>query len=412
MKGYLVELGGVLEPWGDPVGSLPVANRPLRQWSEDALRAAGCAAVERVPLDARLTGPALVLADELWLTPALARRFAQAVQGAAERRALALPPGPLLDFSLPLQRLTLAPEGAPPCWGYPLAWLPPGVEASACAWEGAALELIPVQHDAQELPIHPALVPSGRLVVPFGDESALRLEHWMHLLRANQLALLAWGAHLVRREPWRLLWAAARALSFNKHRVMARLGSQGRGCDIHPTAVVEASVLGDGVRVGAHAVVRFSHLGDKASVSDLACVESSVLGAGASVARTGVLQGCVLMEGACTGFPGIQLSVLGAGAFSGGAVLLADFKPGGNVQVRHRGAVVDAGSPLLGCAVGHRTRLFMGATFYPGRAIPNDLTILGSTEHAVARIGSDLPTDRLLVARGGGVTPLGSGEEG
>ncbi len=409
MRGYLVAVGGAVGPWGDPVGALPIANRPLRSWSEEALAALGCADVTAAPPSTPVTGPAWVLADDLWITAGLARRFAAQVAQAPERRALALPEGPLLAFTRPLQTFCGAAEG---WWGYPLAWVPPGETILAGgAWYGATLERVPVEHTPQEVRVHPALLPEGRLEVPLGEDAALRIEHWMHLLRANQLTLLGWGARLMRREPWRLLGAVVRAMSFNKYKVMQRLVERGRGCDIHPSAVVEASVLGDGVRVGANAVVRYARLGDGAVVSDLACVESSVLGAGAVVSRTAVLQGSVLMEGANTGVPGVQLSVVGRGAFSGGAVVLADFKPTGNVRVVHRGAVVDSGSPFLGCAVGHRARLLMGASFYPGREIPNDLTILGPSEHAVARLPAGLPSDRLLEARLGSVRVLG-GEEG
>ena len=251
------------------------------------------------------------------------------------------------------------------------------------------------------------LAPEGRLVLPVTHLAAVRVSHWLHLLRANHLAQLGWGSRLLRTSPLRLLWAVLRARSLNRYRVMDKLTQRGRGCDVHPSAVVEASVLGRDVRVGAHSLVRFSHLGDGVHVAEHAHVSESVLGAGSAVSRMGVLKGCVLYPGANTGHYGIQLSVVGRDAFLGGEVLLGDFMPSGDVRVRHRGEVVSAGTRLLGCAVGHRCRLFMRATVYPGREIPNDLTILGPTRDAISRVPEDLPTDVALTSEDGVLRPLG-----
>ena len=82
----------------------------------------------------------------------------------------------------------------------------------------------------------------------------MTLHHWAHIVWANQAA----ASSVVRRVPrWRgilrLLWAALRAMSLDKWRVLAKLNTVGRDCDIHPTAVVEAGVtLGLGTKVWDH----------------------------------------------------------------------------------------------------------------------------------------------------------------
>src|SRR5207237_1434249 len=53
-----------------------------------------------------------------------------------------------------------------------------------------------------------------------------------------------------------------------------------RGAEIHPSAIVEGSVIGAGARIGALCVVRYSVIGESARLHDGAKVEYSVVGKG------------------------------------------------------------------------------------------------------------------------------------
>ncbi len=397
-----------IEPWGDRAGDLPVLGRPLSQWQYDALN---------LPKD--IPGH-LSSSDDLWITKELAHAFARSAAKRGKPASLALDPGLLTGFAGALQEV----EKQGDAWVFPLSWTPDPPSSADAPRAGAHPGLVvDARTKALPLPIHEALVPSGQLVLPLTARSCVRVTHWLHLLRANQLALLAHGHDLLHTRPMRLLGAALRARSVNQHKVMARLTQRGPGCDIHPTAVVEASVLGAGVKVGAHAVVRHSHLCDNAIVGDQANVVSSVLGPGASAGRMGMLQSCVLMAGANTGHFGHQLCIVGRNTFIGGEVILADFTPtaGGTTRVSCPPTPIrtpmpgatrtpspqppdtddpapspdtapgpatlrDAGTALLGCAVGHRTRLMAGLYVAPGRAIPSDLTVIGPQTDVLRRL--------------------------
>jgi NDP-sugar pyrophosphorylase family protein len=201
-----------------------------------------------------------------------------------------------------------------------------------------------------------------------------------------------------------------RAMSIAPANVMQKLVNKGRGCEIHPSAVVEASTLGDYVKVGANAVVRFSHLGDSVRIGDQANVQYSVLGDHATVARMGMLQSCVLHAGANSGHYGLQLCVVGRDTFVGGECILGDFKPGSTIQVFHEGELVDTGTNTLGCAVGHDCAIMMRATFYAGREIPNGVTIIGPPGDIVAKIPPGLPKNTPLMAVGGVLQPYANFE--
>jgi carbonic anhydrase/acetyltransferase-like protein (isoleucine patch superfamily) len=413
---YFLQTEALISPFGDPVSQSPVQGRPLREVMRQAALDAGAQATHLVAPDQPLPTEAerLLLTDDLWATTALLKAFLKEARRLQRPCALVMGDNLLTDFTGALQDLGRV-QGAPqPQRRYPLVWLPPGA-APPGRDLARAQELEPLELDLQlkplELPVHRVFSEDEKLVLPMTHLACVRIGHWMHILRANQMAQIAWGAQLFT-EPWRLLWAAARAMSFNKWRVMQKLVVKGRNCDIHPSAVVEASVLGDNVSVGANAVVRYSCLGDGARVSDQCNVLSSVLGPGASGARMGMLQSCVLYEGANSGHYGLQLCLVGEQTFVGGEVILGDFKPGGEVMVMHRGELVSTGTNLLGCAVGHGCKVMMRATFYAGREIPNGYTVIGPPRDIVARVPADLPAGPPLIAHDGVLEPYDQWRQG
>ncbi|MBH24392.1 MAG: hypothetical protein CMH57_08075 [Myxococcales bacterium] len=412
MDGYIIEAAHTISPFQDPVSACRVEDRPLSEWVERTLRDLGCDAVRPAPNT--IQGPALVMTGDLWITRDLATAFLKEARSKTTPTVLAARQGLMTSYTEVLQDLGECDVDGEGSRVYPLAWVPAGASLEvgggdlALEWEALGLTPLAVEldEDPMELPVHRVFAAEQKLVLPFTHRSAVRIGHWMHVLRANQMARIGWGARLVRVEWLKLLWAAMRAMSFNKWRVMAKLTTRGAGCDIHPTAVVEGSVLGDNVTVGAGAIVRFSWLGDGARVSDSSHVLYSVLGAGASTARMGMLQSCVLYPGANSGHYGLQLCVVGRDTFVGGEVVLGDFKPDGNIMVMHRGELKNTHTNLLGCAVGHDCSVMMRATTYAGREIPNGYTIIGPPHDIITKIPDGLPRDGTpLIADGGVLVP-------
>ena len=66
--------------------------------------------------------------------------------------------------------------------------------------------------------------------------------------------------------------------SFSRTTILRRIGSIGKNCMIHPTAVVEACTIGDNVEIGPHAVVRACVIGDGAKIDEHCVVNLSVVG--------------------------------------------------------------------------------------------------------------------------------------
>ena len=411
MDAFVLKTSRVLTPWNDHVASVPVHNLPLHHALPAALSLGGA---ENVFVDVARgevgeAGEALVTTDDLWITPELVAAFVRKARSYGKASILAVRRGLFTEFTSPLQHLREVDPGGGACLVYPLVWVPdisrwtPGGDLV----EEEQLTPLPIDLEVRpmEIPVHKVFSADEKFLLPLTHLACVRICHWMHILRANQVGLLAWGARLFAVQPHRLVWAAIRAMSVNKFKVMQKLTTRGRGCEIHPSAVIEASTLGDNVEVGAGAVIRFSHLGNGVRISDQANVQYSVLGDGATVARMGMLQSCVLFPGANSGHYGLQLCVVGRDTFVGGEVILGDFRPEGTIKVRHEGELHSTGTRVLGCAVGHDCQIMMRATFYAGREIPNGYRIIGPPRDIVAKIPLGLPPGEPLMAHDGVLEP-------
>ncbi len=244
--------------------------------------------------------------------------------------------------------------------------------------------------------------------VPMSAHLAVPVGHWLGWLWANLLALGPWlfGELLGTFFPaiaLRYGWAALRARSVRPARVGAVLGRRGRGCAVHPSAVVEGSWLGDGVSIGANAVVRGCVLADGAAVEDLALAEGSVLGPGARVLRTGMVKFSVLGARAMAGGD-MQLAALDAGASVKLTAALFDQAFGQPVQVAFGDARHPAPFGFAGVCVGAGTAVGGGVRVAPGRVLPPGLTILADPDAVVRRVPAGL--SGTVVVRGGSLVPV------
>ncbi len=257
----------------------------------------------------------------------------------------------------------------------------------------------------KETPLPGFELPTGPLTVV--DEWAIPVGHWAQLLWANLLGLgpalwEALGAGIAGAA--RLSWAAVRSGSLAPYRVAMHVNTYGSGCQVHPNATVEGSVLGPDVRIGAGAVVRGCVVGAGAHIEDLALVEGSVLGARARVQRLAMVKYSLVEENAFAA--GIQqLSVIGAGAQVKLGAVLMDQAFGKSVRVRvpseHGEQLRDAPHGMIGVCIGPRAIIGSGVRIAAGRTVAPGLTVVADPESIVSR--TDLPagTQLAYASRGG-----------
>jgi hypothetical protein len=270
------------------------------------------------------------------------------------------------------------------------AYLPPGASADPAALSQLPVVELPAQERLLDMPVHHTQFGADVLQVPISDALLFPTGHWLQLLWANLLGLgpFLWRGLVGPALPhviWNVAWAWARARSVNPYRIGAKLGRRGKGCRVHPSAVVEGSWLGDGVEIGANAVVRGCILADGAKVEELSVVDFSVLGKQAMVQRQAMVRFCLLeRDCACAGQ--MQLGVLGPGAALKHGATLMDINYAQGVRVKSGGALHRAPLGLAGVCLGPRTILGSGIKVASGRAIPPDLIILPSPAQILSRV--------------------------
>lgn len=403
MEARRIALGRVVAPLGETAAESSILGRSLAEAQQDELARAGL-----IVGDGPSPAAVLALGDHTWVTAELLTAFVAACPEAGGRLAVS---GPLLRMSAGLQELS----GDDPA-GYPV-WLAPRWPMSAEELDALPLVEIDLQEQLYEPDTHPAFADVMH-AVPMSDRMVHSVSHWSHLLRAN---LLAWLA-LIERErrsfealPWwrkiapmlRVLW---RAKSLNGWRIAAVLFPRGEGCNIHPTATVEASWLGRNVEVGPHAVVRGCWVGDNVKIGEHARLQSSVVHAGARVTRGTMLNVCVLLEGALVspGF-GHQSTLFGRDCFVAHGVTFFDLSFGGEIHTLHHGVRQPAGTRFLGACVGHRAKIGPHVVVGYGEAVPNDAFLVTDPGRIFRRIPADLPAGQPFAVRDGVITPLGGG---
>lgn len=371
MRVVRVRTGRRIAPWDEPVGALRVVGVPIADRQERAARACGLTWAGEAD-EAGSDPDTLWWDDDVDLSIPALSHFLKAGRGKGRLALVERPAGRAqLDADLP-----------------------------GPTWEGEPTRVHQVGRG------DPVVVPpagfGGVARLPMGVQvpwflsarTAVTVRHWTHLLRANLAAApVAIGDALLMR-PWNLAWTWLRS---PLRAGAGRLAAVGRGCDIHPTARLEGCVLGRGVRVGAYSVLRGCVVGDEAIVEDHVTARGSVIGDGAHLANYAMFNLSVLGRGSSIGHIGAQASILGDGSFVASFAVLQDLNFAGTVRVRDGDVLVDSGTPFLGVAVGHRSRIASTLVIPPGRAVPNDVELHVDPEFRVADVPPGLSPGRYVV---------------
>lgn len=390
MKIFVEPSGRRIAPFDDPPAEALIGNRTLSERLDAAIRGAGLTRVDA------LEPPCVVVPDTLWCTAGALRKF---VDGAAGRDAvLVLGRCRFADASTPVQPHVRKVEAG---------FLFETIRFVSGADAPPVEVVIDPEEDPFDIPAPPYL-DIETLAFGLPKDVVMTLHHWVHILWANLFV----GAVEARNTPKstmirRGLWAAVRAMSINKWRVMGKFNVIGKGCDIHPTAVVEMSTLGDNVTVGPFARVFASTLGDGAQVWAGAHCELSTVGPRAVITEMSTLRFSVLYPEAIVGQYLMQMCVLGRKVVTTGGAFTMDLNFDQNIRVPLDGALHDTGTRFLGAAFGHRARIGTGFYLASGRMIPNDYFVVRSADEVVSKIPEGLAARNPLAVQGRTLVPLG-----
>jgi acetyltransferase-like isoleucine patch superfamily enzyme len=441
MRALILGTGRRFSPFDEPPGQALYGRGTVGGAMRAALQRRGIAVVhvdaDTDALVPSCTEPTVVLADHTFVTEKclgdfLERAFDTVAAGGETRLALARTPS--VDFLRPVSSAAIEPFDAEGTGARV-----PATGRFATRFERAAVERVAydcffVPHvDAQpasallrrlreqarrvvvpkkELGI-PLRLPtlgegSGTLLIPVTSTLAAHVEHWVHVLWLNQAGFGAQWLDLLRADK---AWALGRALvaaPWSFAALTRRFVRRGRGVRIHPTAYVEASILGDDVVIGAGASVRNSILGDGVVVGDHATVLSSTLGARVAVTpRTFVVWSAAYEDAVLSNYK-LQVSLIGRGASLSTWAGFIDAKLQGSVEVRHDGALVSTERSFLGSCLGHGGHVGAKVLLLPGREIPSGAFVAMRPDELIADVPPGLPTGVPLVRDQGRLVPLSS----
>ena len=373
-----------VEPFNDAAGDIQIANRSLSDWQSSCFETLG---LERIDVCAP---PCLILPENCFVTSGAVRQF---LKGAKGRDAiLVLAESRFAKSSTPVQRnVTQVDSG----WRFEDIRFVTSDETSP-------IEVVVDPHELKlDLPMNNPYLDEDHIEIGLARYPVLQLDHWVHILWANQIA----GGMIALETPkwlWflRLAWAMIRRLSINKWKVLSGLNRVGKGGDIHPTAIVEGSTLGRNVTVGPYARVLMSDLDDDAVVMAGAQVEFSTLGKAAMVSEHSVLRFSVLYPKAVASQYLMQQCVLGRGTVTTGGAFTMDLNFDRQVRVPLDGGLHDTGQHFLGCAFGHGARIGTGFWLASGRSIPNGYFLIRDPAQTLSSIPEDLPMHSALSVQG------------
>lgn len=409
MKAYVVATGRRIQPFDEPVASMPVAGRTLAEEQTQLFRRFGLERVEVSSLsEVHTREPALLTYDDVYFT----RRVLKSFLGLWPREEvgrLALPASSTV-FSVygDLQDFERAGEHAL----FRFYGLPAGGAARSEEELHARARPVPVIYRERVVPIDVPrhVVGFERWDHPVTSSLCLHVSHWIHVLYVNLLGIqVRWVDQVLTRPAWslsRLLFALLPGRGSLLERLARRANVVGRDVKIHSTALVEGSFLGDGTVIGPQATVRGAYLGRGVKVDQRADVTFSVLGDRTFVSKHSIVNASVSFPGADLCAKGLQMSLIGRDVGLGARVNLMDTMPGGKIKVAVGDELRELDTPVLGSCVGHGS--WIGPDIYvaPGRALPNGTRIVMPKEKILFRVPSGLDASRTYVAQGGGLEPL------
>ncbi len=244
--------------------------------------------------------------------------------------------------------------------------------------EDAGPETAPEGDLILPLPAHQTWVPFPESLTAPGISTipeALLLSYRsdFDLLFANQIAVLGDISRRVRRSPLALLGALAprQGVPWRMRAALAFAGIH-RSAQVHPTAVIEGSVIGAGARIGAHCVVRFSHVAAGARLHDGAKAEYSTIGEGSWLMHDLVLYRCHVEEQVFLIHGPYQFSQFESRS-SAFATILMDYRPDGRpIRVATPDGPRLYRGRFLGCVLKSGAKTLGGSLVAPGRIIAAD----------------------------------------
>lgn len=225
---------------------------------------------------------------------------------------------------------------------------------------------------------HPFMFPSKifnskDLYLPFSLIYGFDIEIWPDILLANSLVC----RHLCLQRLQYLEKIVLKSKLIQKivgsDRLMEHVNRKGKNCNLHPTALIEGSLIGNNVRIGAYSRIRTSIIGDNSHVTDGSIINLSSIGKNSYVTRAEMFNSFIGNDSFVV-VEKLFNSIIGSSTFIGGQTSFADFNINGGLITTKAKPDEEIKTPYiyLGCLVGNNVSMSGSLAFSPGTIIPHN----------------------------------------
>ena len=364
MKFFRLKSGRTLYGFGDAIADVPLTGIPLADFQRAAVEAAG-AEFHDVSDESDIPDEQYVILDEpVFLSKQAARYITECAKQSSKSLRFCLRDNELnRRFVLPCSANTEDYLKFPVYYRH-------GDDGPLTD------QFIPQKIYENWSPLPRQIVPGGKYRVDHCDTIVATIDSPFHLLQANMYLNMDQSRWLRKLAFWKRDEDTPHISAFLYYRSLKLLNRIGKGCRIHPTAVVEGAVIGDGVTIGAHALVRLSHVGAGTVIDDQASVTYSVLGKNNHIANKNHISFCMTYDDVFLIHGPYQFSVFGEGS-SVFATINCDVRMDQRtIRIRGPEGLYDSRQHLLGIAYGHGAKMAGGNIVAPGQIVPNGHTQL------------------------------------
>jgi acetyltransferase-like isoleucine patch superfamily enzyme len=402
----LVRTQRKIHPFGCTVDDCGLGGGTFASYRAETLEALKLPAPIDAPgLETPLDGPALVMSDDVWISKRALKAFMDGATAQGSSVRACLPKSRLTDLMLPLQDVTVHDGFS----AYDVGYIPAGQKASPKELFSLGEDrwlTIPMKERVLPVPLPKYILGSdtGVLGWPLTSTVVMRVRHWIHVLRAGhvipQVMLLEYATSSPIGSALRALMSLRLSRASTLRAARANFTYIGRGSFVHPTATVEASVIGDNVTIGAYSYVQNSVIGDGCVVEQRAHVSGCALGPKTFVSLNSSLSACVTFGDTDACINGVQACVIAQKCALTSFARPLDLAPSGQVRVEDEGKLRPVGE--LPCGVAFGPGVFVGAdvVIAAGRAVPPGVRLYVNASSVLQKIDPKLPAGMYAVVDG------------
>ncbi len=384
IKVLIIKTNTIIPPFNDHCGDILILNEKLRDYQARILSSAGFKFkyIERPAIKDENLNNTLIFDDDLYFTPEFLNEF---ISRAVKKSGLVVRAAVKKTlFTMQIAILQQLRENESVI-EYPFYF------CKGDSFDPAAAVNVVIDSDefyeSGHFPDH--MIGKDHFKFCVTSKAIVRVCEPIHIAMVNMAANFARLARYRKLSVFEKISVLFKARSVSEAKILSAVSRVEKGAKVHPTAVIEGSVVKAGAIIGAYAVVRFSVIGANAYIDDHSAVKFSVIGDNAYIANNNVIFFSVVYPRAFLISGPYQFSCFGYDSAVMNSIP-SDYRlDGKTISVMCSDGVKDTGLRFAGSIIGHRTRIAAGLIIAPGRMIPNDITLYPDPAAVITKVPAE-----------------------